>query len=101
RRPVQPSDIARLVSVTSPAVSPDGRRVAFVVTRFDLDANRYRSAVWLADADGGSAPYPLTAGEHDDGNPTWSPDGRRLASPAPWTAAERCVSSPSTGRARR
>ena len=76
---MQPADIALLISVSSPAVSPDGRRVAFVVTHVDLDANRYRSAVWLADADGSSAPYPLTAGEHDDGNPTWSPDGRRLA----------------------
>jgi dipeptidyl aminopeptidase/acylaminoacyl peptidase len=76
---VQPADIARIVTVASPTLSPDGRRVAFVVTRTDLDANRYRSAVWLADVDGERAPYPLTAGEHGDRSPAWSPDGRRLA----------------------
>jgi dipeptidyl aminopeptidase/acylaminoacyl peptidase len=78
-RPVQPADIGRLVSVADPKVSPDGRTVAFVVTRVDLERNRYRSAVWLAAVDGSTPPYPLTAGEHGDGQPTWSPDGRRLA----------------------
>jgi dipeptidyl aminopeptidase/acylaminoacyl peptidase len=76
---VEPADIGRLITVTDPKVSPDGRRVAFVVTRVDLEANRYRSTVWLAAADGSSLPYPLTSGEHGDGQPAWSPDGRRLA----------------------
>ena len=75
---MQPSDIARLTGVSSPAVAPDGSRVAFVVTRVDLDANRYRSAVWLAATDGATPPFPFTGGDRD-GNPVWSPDGRRLA----------------------
>jgi dipeptidyl aminopeptidase/acylaminoacyl peptidase len=76
---VQPADIARLTSVADPAVSPDGRRVAFTATRVDLPANRYRSAVWLAEADGSRPPFPLTSGEHSDSAPRWSPDGTRLA----------------------
>ena len=75
---MQPADIGRLVTVADPKVSPDGRRVAFVVTRVDLEGNRYRSAVWLAAVDGSVPPYPLTAGDRD-GQPVWSPDGRRLA----------------------
>jgi len=76
---MQPSDIGRIVTISDPAVSPDGATVAYVVTRTDLEANRYRSAVWLAAADGSSAPYQFSAGEHNDSGPMWSPDGRRLA----------------------
>jgi dipeptidyl aminopeptidase/acylaminoacyl peptidase len=76
---VKPSDIGRIVSVASPALSPGATHVAFVVTRVDMDDNRYRSQVWLARTDGAEAPRPLTAGERSDGNPTWSPDGRELA----------------------
>lgn len=76
---MQPADIGRLVTPSTPRVSPDGTRVAVVVTRVDLEADRYRSALWLAPADGAHAARPLTAGEASDGNPAWSPDGSRLA----------------------
>src|SRR5688572_10831540 len=76
---VQPADIGRLVTVADPKVSPAGQRIAFVVTRIELERNRYHSAVWLAASDGSTPPYPLTAGDHGDRQPAWSPDGRRLA----------------------
>jgi dipeptidyl aminopeptidase/acylaminoacyl peptidase len=76
---VKPSDIGHLVSISSPALSPGATHVAFVVTRVDMDENRYRSQVWLARTDGAEVPRPLTAGDRSDGNPTWSPDGRELA----------------------
>ncbi|WP_130288843.1 S9 family peptidase [Pseudonocardia sediminis] len=76
---MHPLDIGRLVTLGDTAVSPDGTRIAFTVQRVDLENNRYRSAVWLAAADGGSAPYQLTKGEYGDGEPVWSPDGTRLA----------------------
>ncbi len=75
---MQPADIGRLVTVSDPRVSPDGHLVAFVVTRVDLERNRYRSAVWLAEVVGSAAPYQFSAGEHGDTQPRWSPDGRRL-----------------------
>jgi dipeptidyl aminopeptidase/acylaminoacyl peptidase len=70
--------IGNLTSVSSPAVSPDGTTIAFVVARVDLADNVYRSQLWLADAAGSRTPQPATAGQHD-GEPTWSPDGRWLA----------------------
>jgi dipeptidyl aminopeptidase/acylaminoacyl peptidase len=76
---VEPSDIGRIVGASNPTLSPDGGTVAFVVTRVDLDANRYRSAVWLAATDGSTPPYRFSAGEHGDAAPAWSPDGRFLA----------------------
>jgi dipeptidyl aminopeptidase/acylaminoacyl peptidase len=74
-----PSDLARLLTLGQPAVSPDGRTVAFVVQRVDMDQNDYHSQVWTVAADGASPPLPFTSGEHRDGNPVWSPDGGRLA----------------------
>jgi dipeptidyl aminopeptidase/acylaminoacyl peptidase len=58
-------------SAGQPALSPDGRRVAFVVATVDVDANTTRSRIWLDGA-------PVTDGPHD-ANPTWAPDGRFLA----------------------
>jgi dipeptidyl aminopeptidase/acylaminoacyl peptidase len=62
--------------VASPAVSPDGRRIAFVVATIDLDENTTTSRVWLSGPDGD--PAPITAGPNDS-QPAWSPDGRFLA----------------------
>lgn len=67
------------VSVRSPAVSPDGTQAAFVVARVDLAENAGRSQIWVAPTDASAPARPLTAGEHRDGNPAWSPDGTQLA----------------------
>jgi dipeptidyl aminopeptidase/acylaminoacyl peptidase len=76
---VQPADIGALVSAGTPRLSPDGSLVAFVVTRVDMAENRYRGQIWLAPTDGSRRAEPFSAGEHSDGGPAWSPDGRRLA----------------------
>lgn len=76
---MKPTDISRLVSVSDPAVSPDGRLVAYVVRRVDADANRYRSAIWLATTDGTGSPRQLTAGIEADSSPTWSPSSDAIA----------------------
>lgn len=77
RRPLELADLTRLRGVSDPRISPDGRRIAFVVETIDREANQTRSQIWLADE--GTAPRPLTAGERVDGQPRWSPDGGSLA----------------------
>ena len=74
-----PADVYELAWAGDPRISPDGRTVAFVVTRIDKEQNDYRSAIYLAPADRSTPPRRLTSGEKRDGSPRWSPDGTELA----------------------
>ncbi len=79
RRALSLQDYYRLESVSSPAISPDGRRVAFVRTVV-LDAeNRRHSEIWLAPADGSVPARRLTSPAFSASDPRWSRDGRLLA----------------------
>src|SRR2546430_17614458 len=74
-----PEDIYELVNAGGPRISPDGSRVAFVVTAVDRESNEYRGAIWVAPLDGSADPRPFTSGERRDTTPRWSPDGNWLA----------------------
>jgi dipeptidyl aminopeptidase/acylaminoacyl peptidase len=76
---MQPEDVGLLVNVDDPRVAPDGLTVAYVVTTIDLDANEYRSRIWLVPTDGLGEPRPFTSGASRDKTPRWSPDGTRVA----------------------
>ena len=47
------ADWYRVVNVSSPAVSPDGKRVAMTVTRAVESENRRHSEVWVVNTAGG------------------------------------------------
>lgn len=79
RQPITAADLYAFQFVGDPRLSPDGSRVAFVVTMADRERNDYRSRIWLAPTDGSTPPRPLTAGLGKDTSPRWSPDGRHLA----------------------
>lgn len=74
-----PEDVYELTGAFDPRVSPDGRTVAYQVLRIDREANEYRSAIWVAPADGAGEPRQLTAGARKDASPRWSPDGSLIA----------------------
>jgi dipeptidyl aminopeptidase/acylaminoacyl peptidase len=80
RRPLAALDLYHLRIASAPAVSPDGRRVVYVVTETDSAANRYRRDLWIASADASGTPRRLTwTASASLGAPSFSPDGRRLA----------------------
>jgi len=76
---MSPGDIPRLVQAGDPRVSPSGHTVAFTVTMPDVEANCYRSRIWVVPADGTGHPAPFTIGEGRQSLPRWSPDGGSLA----------------------
>ncbi|MEZ5279117.1 MAG: S9 family peptidase [Acidimicrobiales bacterium] len=77
KRPIRPSDLYRLRSVSDVAVHPDGRQVVFVVTWPDEQSDSNRSQLYRVDVDG-SDHRRLTEGPSDT-RPRFSPDGSRLA----------------------
>ena len=77
RRNLTIEDFTALHWIADPQISPDGARVAFTRVWVDTEADEYRTAIWLVNADG-TGLRRLTAGERDT-QPRWSPDGTRLA----------------------
>ena len=63
---------------TRPRFAPDGKRIAYVLTKADLERNLYDSDVWLIQTDG-SGDRQLTRSVSADFNPQWSPDGKSIA----------------------
>src|SRR5262245_52600461 len=78
-RPMRAFDVGRLVTAGQRRVAPGGDQIAYGVTRTGLDANEYRSRIWLAYSDATRAAVPLTSGARRDRLPRWSPDGSALA----------------------
>ena len=76
-RPMAPEDLARVVRVSDPRISPDGTRVAFTVGVPDLEGDAVDTDVWLLELDGGE-PRRLTFGPGADRSPRWSPAGDAL-----------------------
>ncbi|HEX6096139.1 MAG TPA: S9 family peptidase [Thermoanaerobaculia bacterium] len=67
-------DLAAMQRIGAPALSPDGKWIAYTVTTTDLAKNARSTALWLMRADGTGA-RELTAGD----GPVWSPDGKTIA----------------------
>src|SRR5437879_7126685 len=71
-------DLARVVRLTDPQVAPDGRSIALVVSRANLEEDRWDPELALVDLESGSV-RTLTYDRRGVGQPRWSPTGDRLA----------------------
>jgi len=71
-------DVQKIVAVSSPAISPDGKSIAIIVTRVNWDDDRHDSLLVLVDIATG-AQRKLTNIRKGLSSPQWSPTGDRLA----------------------
>ena len=70
--------VLSLKRAASPAISPDGRLVAYTVRETNWDDNAYETEIWIVDSAGGS-PRQLTNAKKSSRAPAWSPTGTKLA----------------------
>lgn len=85
------ADLFNIRQLESPALSPDGKLVVYVVRSIEpksaeapakedaKDDWTYRTQLWLAATDGSTPPHQLTFGAASNASPAWSPQGDRLA----------------------
>src|SRR5438105_1509430 len=78
-RGITPEDYFSFEFASDPNVSPDGKLVAYVVTKIDRAQNRRNSSIWMAATDGSRAPWQYTTSPQSANSPRWSPDGKSLA----------------------
>ena len=71
------SDWYRVATVRQPAMSPDGKWVAFTVTTVLEAQNKRLSEVWVVSTAGGN-PTRLTPAGVESSTPRWAPDGRTV-----------------------
>ncbi len=66
-----------LKSVGGPAISPDGRYVAYQVQKTNWEDNAFETEIWMAVTATGEC-YRLTNSKKSSTNPQWSRDSKRL-----------------------
>jgi dipeptidyl aminopeptidase/acylaminoacyl peptidase len=70
-------DLLNLKRVGAPAISPDGKLVAYTLRETNWDENAYETEIWLGDASAGQ-PRQLTNAPKSSQQPAWSRDGQWL-----------------------
>jgi dipeptidyl aminopeptidase/acylaminoacyl peptidase len=68
-----------LRSAAAPRISPDGKLVAYEVSKTNWEENAFETEIWIAHVAAPHDPYQLTSGKKSSGSARWSPDGKELA----------------------
>lgn len=76
------ADVAKVVGLSGVQFSPDGKTIALVESRANLDENEFRTEIVLVDVATG-ARRPFTFDRRKATQPRWAPDGKSLAFLAP------------------
>jgi dipeptidyl aminopeptidase/acylaminoacyl peptidase len=71
-------EITTMPLISSPIISPDGKRIVYVVSRADMERKAYDADLWVVGVDG-SNDIQLTRSNSASNHPRWSPDGSKIA----------------------
>src|SRR5579863_5074301 len=77
QKPFDAETLLRIARISQPALSPNGRQVAFTVQTIDVQKNLKPQQIFVVPVDGG-APRQLTQDGTQNERPRWSPDSRQI-----------------------
>src|SRR5215472_6496240 len=77
-RHIELNDLAKIISVSDPQISPDGKSIVVVVGRQNLEQDRTDRELVQIDIASGTQ-HALTYERNTAGSPRWSPNGDRVA----------------------
>jgi dipeptidyl aminopeptidase/acylaminoacyl peptidase len=78
KRAITLDDLARIVRVGPPVLSPDGQWVAYTATQVDTKEDKNQTHLWMVNWDG-SVHLQLTYGKEGASAPKFSPDGKYVS----------------------
>ncbi|MGE0129369.1 MAG: prolyl oligopeptidase family serine peptidase [Blastocatellales bacterium] len=77
-RGMLPTDLSAIKDVGDAQISPDGAKVAYVISEAAPDRSRMVSRLWIVPTSGGESKR-LTTSDASESTPRWSPDGKWIA----------------------
>lgn len=78
QRPITFDDLIGFGRLSDPQISPDGKWIAYVVTRQLKEENKSVSNIFIIPASGGES-RQMTNAQGSNANPRWMPDGKTIA----------------------
>jgi len=78
KRLLRPADVYFIKNIVEPAISPDGKWVAYSISTADSTKDKRNSDIWMVSWDGKET-VQLTYTDEGESTPKWSPDGKWLS----------------------